>query len=326
MSESCSSQSASIGEPIAGTAPEAQAWVVIEQPGPWGRQALLDSHLDPTLGRLLVEAAAGTGTTILLARHPDRLERSGAAEGPGGLVRNVWVAHTAPGDTRMRHGVTSDIDAIVTWDFAALAQGILPAFGTATREPVLFICTHSGRDQCCAIGGRALLTATLDGLDQHDRATVWESSHIGGHRFAPTALSLPAGTVFGRLSPGDIDRIRADESARIVAPANVRGRSAFPQPLQAAEIAVRVAADVIDRDVLDVLWVRDGRAMPVRPGHPTPTATALLAEVRHVDGRAWHVSLRRHELAATRAESCGGEQASAHAWRAEGVSACRPWA
>jgi hypothetical protein len=37
MMTACSDISSALSEPLAGTAPEAACWVVLEQPGPWGR-------------------------------------------------------------------------------------------------------------------------------------------------------------------------------------------------------------------------------------------------------------------------------------------------
>ena len=334
MSQRCSAGSLAADEPLAGTAPVAQSWIIIEQPGPWGRQALTDSRLDAELGAALKVASADSGTTVLLARHPDRLERDlhGGEQGQDqplehgeGSVRNIWVAHTAPGDTRMRHGVTRDLSQMGSWDLSAIAHGSLPPFGVSVKEPVLFVCTHSGRDQCCAVLGRSLLSAVLDRLPPDERATVWEVSHIGGHRFAPTALSLPSGAVYGRLEVDDVLRIRDDDARRIVSTHNYRGRTAFPQPLQVAEIAVRDVAGVLDRDVLDVLTIRDGRAIPVKPSGELPETTALQVEVRHVDGRAWQVTVNRESLPTSRAESCGGEPLDALVWRASGVSEATRW-
>ena len=329
MTLSCSAGSLAAAEPLAGTAPVAQSWIIIEQPGPWGRQALTNSRLDADLGAALKAASADSGTTVLLARHPDRLERDlrGGAllEQPQDAARNIWVAHTAPGDTRMRHGVTGEVSQIGSWDLSAIAHGSLPPFGVSVKDPTLFICTHSGRDQCCAVHGRALLAATLDRLPSGDRAKVWEVSHIGGHRFAPTALSLPSGAVYGRLDVDDVLRIRNDDARRNVSTLNYRGRTAFPQPLQVAEIAIRDMAGVLDRDVLDVLLIRDGRAIPVKPGGPLPDAAALQLEVRHVDGRSWQVAVCREALPTGRAESCGGDQLDALVWRSSGVSEAARW-
>lgn len=66
----------------------------------------------------------------------------------------------------------------------------------ARRMSHLLICTHGARDTCCgALGTR--LAAGLEALSPG--MTLWRTSHLGAHRFAPTALILPSGTMWGRL-------------------------------------------------------------------------------------------------------------------------------
>jgi len=302
----CSLESLAVDEPLAGTAQVAQCWLIIEQPGPWGSNALLESTIDPVLGQLLIERSEGTGTSILLARHPDRTDRTHNEH-------NVWVVHTSPGDCWMRHGLIRDLSELATWDFSAMAQGQLPPIGTKAADPTMFICTHSGRDACCAIHGRALISAVHAALPAEVRSTVWECSHLGGHRFAPTALTIPSGAVWGRLSPERALEIHADAFAREITAESYRGRSAWPQPLQAAEAHVRREIGVRSENSLDVLWVIDDRAVPVRPGVRFENLAQLMAEVRHDDGRSWRVTVRTAEISA-RAESCGKEPVTGTAW------------
>ena len=312
----CSEASLAIGEPLPGTAPTAQCWIVIEQPGPWGRPALADSRLDPEVGRALQAAMAQTGTRILLARRGDRREISGG--------RRLWVAHTAPGTAVLREGEIEDVRELLDWDLAAMAAGSLPEFGRVSAQPVLFICTHGKRDVCCATKGRAVIDTTLPLLDDAARERLWECSHLGGHRFAPTALALPAGAVFGRVTSqvaaAILERGPMDEAARTC----YRGRSSFPPPMQAAEARVRAELEAAP-DALDVLWVRGDRAIPVPPGDDLPGIASMLAEVRHVDGRAWRVSVRQEPLEAPRAESCGAEPVLGHRWQAIEFAPAPDW-
>ena len=303
---SCSQESLDVDERLAGTAQVAQCWVIIEQPGPWGSQALLDSTIDPVLGQQLIERAEGTGTSILLARHPDRTDRTLAEH-------NVWVVHTSPGDCWMRHGLIRDLTELATWDYSAMAQGQLPPIGTKVADPTMFICTHSGRDACCAIHGRALISAVHEALPHEVRTSVWECSHLGGHRFAPTALTIPSGAVWGRLSVDRALEIHADAMARTITTDSYRGRSAWPAPLQVAEAQVRGAIGEVSENALDVLWVIDDRAMPVRPGVRFENLAQLMAEVRHRDGRAWRVTVRTQEIA-PRSESCGKDAVPGTGW------------
>ncbi|OEV07469.1 sucrase ferredoxin, partial [Streptomyces nanshensis] len=54
----CATASRDLAEPLAGTAATARTWLLIEQPGPWGRKALTQSRLDPDLGQALDAAAS----------------------------------------------------------------------------------------------------------------------------------------------------------------------------------------------------------------------------------------------------------------------------
>ena len=315
----CSVASALVGEPLAGTAPTASAWIVVEEPGPWGRDALADSGLpDPV--REVLQAAKAAGLGVLLARHPDRLGRSATGD------RHVWVARSAAGGMLLRHDVLPSLDSLADWDLAALAAGSLPALGSVSRDPLLLVCTHGKRDQCCAVNGRSLMSSVLDLVP--DRLAVWECSHVGGHRFSPVTVSLPSGIVHGRWTAQEAARVVSGHRDGQVVVDRLRGRSSFPAPLQAADVAVRAAAGILGYDDLDVLVVHDDRAVPVDLGWAVPTGAADL-EVRHVDGRAWRVTVAHvagsPEGDARRPESCGAEPGPVHSWLVTDLAATDPW-
>lgn len=65
----------------------------------------------------------------------------------------------------------------------------------------VLVCTHGGRDACCGtLGTRLALSLPELGTGVH----IWRTSHTGGHRFAPTALLLPEGTMWAYL---DVERL-----------------------------------------------------------------------------------------------------------------------
>ncbi len=314
----CSVEATRIGEPLPGTAPLARGWIVLEHPGPWGRDAVADSDL-PEAVRAHLLSAKEHGLTVLLARRPDRPGRVRAD------ATQVWVARSAPGGLRMRRGTLTDLSALLHWDLAAIAAGALPAFGEATDEPLLLVCTHSRRDRCCAVYGRALVSALLAAQAEAgtDAPQVWECSHIGGHRFTPVTLTLPSGAVHGRLEPADAAALLSAVGAGRVLPGHLRGRSALPAPLQAAEVAVRLMTGLDADDDLDVLQVIDGRALPSHLLAPFTDDES--AEVRHRDGRAWRVEVHRRELAEPRPESCGKEALLGSAWECDDPVVTTPW-
>jgi hypothetical protein len=317
---SCSADALAAHEPLAGTAPLATAWIVIEQAGPWGREALLDSHLDDSVGRHL-SAAKGSGVTALLARHPDRPQKAGNAE------RNVWIARSAPGGMLLRHGLMADVDEIADWDLAAIAAGHLPAFGTIDRRPLTLVCTHSGRDLCCAVHGRALFNELIGRVPAHQRSLLWESSHIGGHRFAPVSLTLPSGAVHGRLDLATASAVLERAPLGEVVLDSLRGRSSLMPPCQVATIEVQRRYSVPVLDDLDVLRVVDDRVVPMLPGSTLPPGQRhVAAEVRHRDGRAWRATLVARDLDRLRLESCGKEPVTGIAWTCVELEATSPWA
>ena len=60
---------------------------------------------------------------------------------------------------------------------------------------MLLVCTNGKRDECCALLGRPIAQRCAPGAP----GRVWESNHLGGHRFAPTVTLLPHGTMHGQL-------------------------------------------------------------------------------------------------------------------------------
>ncbi len=308
-------------EPLAGTAPTARAWIILEQPGPWGRDALLDSHLDRELGRHLEEAKS-RGVTTLLARHPDRPERSGSA------LRHAWIARTAAGGMLLRRGELDGLGEVRQWDLDALARGELPPFGAVESRPWLFVCTHSGRDRCCAVHGRALTATLMQRARSEQRERIWECSHVGGHRFAPVTLSLPSGAVHGRLDADEALEVldRADRGSVLLS--RLRGRSCFSPACQAAAIAVQQAAGIEGVDELDVLAVIGDRAVPATMAGPAPldgSDAHVLVEVRHRGGRAWRVRLESVPLEGLRPESCGADPLQGRTWTCTAIADTTPW-
>jgi hypothetical protein len=66
----------------------------------------------------------------------------------------------------------------------------------------IVVCTHGTRDRCCGRLGMAL-ALRLDrwAKERAPGVRVWRTSHLGGHRFAPTMVDLPSGRCWGHLDP-----------------------------------------------------------------------------------------------------------------------------
>lgn len=251
----CSTFSARLSEPLAGTAPVAASWLAVEQPGPWGARALTESHLDQDLGAQLGQRAEGTGVRIALIRRVGHHALTGA-DAP----RRVLICDTRPGTAAVRSFTVTDPRELLDLDLSALGSGRLEA-GEPHPDPLLLVCTNGKRDRCCASLGRSLaLELTESGA--LPGAEVWEADHLGGHRFAPTALVLPTGYVYGRLDAATATAA-VDAAARgRVAAEHARGRSTWSRPGQAADLALRAELQDFDADSVRVVGERrldDGR-------------------------------------------------------------------
>ncbi|MFI0790132.1 sucrase ferredoxin [Streptomyces lydicus] len=255
----CATASLEAAEPLAGTAATARTWLLVEQTGPWGAKALTASHLDPALGRALEAAAKGTGVRVALIRRPGR-----HADRHGATRHRLFLAHTAPGRSWIRTTSVADPQAALGLDFAALGAGEHGnLWERYTGEPLVLVCTNGKRDRCCALLGRPL-AAELAAAGTE----VWEVTHIGGHRFAPTLFVLPYGYAYGRSSLSlATDAVAAARDGRIALD-HCRGRSTWDRPAQAADLAVRELLREDRADVLDV--VRTDRVPPQPPPPHAP--------------------------------------------------------
>ena len=263
---SCSALSRAAGESPAGTAAIASTWLCLEQPGPWGRDALTDSHLDTGLGAELSARAAGTGVRVVLirrpGRHPDRHRPT---------PRRVFLAHTAPGRSFLRTATLVEPKHLLDMDFAAAGAGSPAGFGAPAEGRLLLVCTNGRRDVCCAVRGRPVAQE----LAAAQGDAVWEATHLGGHRFAPTALLLPTGYAYAGVDVAAGSALLASPGVVV---AGCRGRSTWPAAGQAAELAVRELTNTVDPDVLRV------RA-------PERVDEEWRVVVVHDDGRAWRVTV-----------------------------------
>lgn len=261
----CSEMSRVVGEPLAGSAPEARLWVLVEQSGPWGRDAVVESDLGLETGRALKEWSADQPVRLGLIRRPGRHPGDGTVSRP----RTVLLARSDPDHSWLRAESMSDPRELLNLDPAQLLT--LPA-DPRPHPRLLLVCTHSKRDQCCALKGRILaerLATTFDG-------DVWETSHLGGHRFAPTLVSLPDGYLYG------------GPDAETLSTRACRGRSTLSADGQVAEIAA-----------LEHFGLRSPRALEVTDrgsGHWL---------VRAPDGRSLTIAVTSSDSPVERQESCG---------------------
>lgn len=275
-----------------GTAAAATFFVVVEQAGPWGRVVARESHLPEGLGVELDARAGALGGRFMLIRRPGQhADRSGG--------HRVLLAHAGPDPASawLLAADVPDAGALLALDWSALAAGnrdlvqaSLP--GARTAPPSLLICTNGRRDVCCAVRGRPVAAAAASLAP--DR--VWEVSHTGGHRFAPTGILLPWGQYFARLDASSTQLVLAASREghlpqQLLGPRHDRGRSGLPAPAQVAESFVRALTS-------------ETRLTNLAAGAATADGQRHLVPVHHADGRRWLIEVKRGPTGSRAPESC----------------------
>lgn len=124
-------------------------------------------------------------------------------------------------------------DDLLAVDFAGDLES-----GSRSRldHPLFVVCTHGKRDRCCARYGRPLYEEIRD---QADEDWAWQSTHVGGDRFAGNLVCLPQGLYFGRVGRADVWPLLEDYLAGRIYLDRFRGRSCHSFPVQVAERAAR---------------------------------------------------------------------------------------
>jgi hypothetical protein len=213
-------------ESQAGTASTVRAFLLLENPGPWGESALRDARLPDGLGEELTARTAAARVRVLLIRRPGR-------QVPSDTLR-VFAAYAHHAEPWLETTLLTDVHQVHDLDVEALGSGRSPGL-TPHADPVFAVCTHGRHDTCCAERGRPVAAALAA---RHPEET-WEISHIGGDRFAANALFLPHGLYYGRLDAGSAIDVANGHLGGRLSLDHLRGRSGLGTPLQFAEIALR---------------------------------------------------------------------------------------
>jgi len=222
----CSASSLDSGEALAGTATLASRWLLLEVRKAWARD--VEETVLPAPAAARAEAFAGR---VQLIRRPERRAGPALAFVAESLESGGTLVEAAPGE------------------------------GTVDG-PLFLVCCHGRRDPCCARLGTPVFDALRALLP--DRS-VWQSSHLGGHRFAANVLVLPAGILLGRVRPQDAERVVADVAAGRIPLDLYRGRTLYPPEAQAADAAVRERLGLTGLDAVRLVAAASGQVRLATP-------------------------------------------------------------
>jgi hypothetical protein len=235
----CADLSRENDEPLAATASRIDHWFLVEYRGLWTRDALPGSGLtDQVKQHLRQQVASVPHARLLFVRRPDR-------RGSPRLL--AFTAASRPGETRVTRTEFEQYEDL---------RGVELRAGAEIDHPLFLVCTHGKHDPCCARYGRPLYEALRDELEPE---WAWQSSHIGGDRFAGNLVCLPDGLYYGRVDRDEAGSVLDAHFERRIVLDHYRGRSIYTFAVQAAERWLREQYDRTGIDDLTLAHVERGQ-------------------------------------------------------------------
>jgi len=257
-----------------------RSWLLIEHPEAWARDVadtVLARAFPPESRRELAELRRRHGLRPLLIRRAGY--RAGVPR-----RRTILLGGVHPGRRWLERLEIRDLRELADLDLAAVADG-RGGLGEPVAGPLFGVCTHGTKDMCCATLGRPVAGA----LAAAAPGRVWETTHLGGDRFAGNVLVLPAGFLYGHVTATSAARLAAAAADGRVLPELLRGRTSVGMRAQVAEIAVRRITGLHGVDEVEPLAEEADGLVVVRAGD-----------------RRMGVRLDRHPLGVCGTSRCAG--------------------
>lgn len=200
----CSQISKLSGEDPAGTASTADHWLIFELPQPWRKEMFTNDPLIAQLIPLIKKLFIWRGILVRpIAIAPDRTY----SEPHLTRVIHYWRPQKSFAQySKLEYLIpkeNKDEFAIALLHHLSGKKNKLYQFEQYLQPTQqirdLFICTHTQVDLACGRFGTPLYRQLRKNYAQQDQLRIWQSTHFGGHQFAPTLLDLPIGQFWGHL-------------------------------------------------------------------------------------------------------------------------------
>jgi hypothetical protein len=248
----CSDISLQAGEQLFGTATQTRVYLLLEHNHVFGAKAIEASSLSPEVKERLASFSATDKTTkTLLIRRWSALPELGI---------RFFIALARERDPVLFEFIFKDYEDFLSLDIAAVLEDDPQYLRSRRVQPLILVCTNGRRDACCARKGLPVLDALHNAAHDEGQSSVWQSSHIGGHRYAANVIFLPHGLLYGRVETDSAPNILHAYQLSQLYPDNLRGRTCYPEAAQVADYYLRQQTQALGLDDFHLLDER-----PVAP-------------------------------------------------------------
>jgi hypothetical protein len=224
----CSQLSRSVEENTFGTASVGEVWLLIEYTEPWGPHALNDSGLSREVKNYLNQLIRRIPRSRLLFIKQERRKQS---------KFSFFIIRARERNPFIVRFVLDDYEKLREryLDVAAVAAGEKTADVETVTDPLYLVCTHGKRDKCCAKFGFPVYKSLRERRD----GQVWQSSHVGGDRFAANLLCFPHGLFYAHMTEESAQLVAGSYEQQQIVLERFRGRACYPYPVQSADFFIR---------------------------------------------------------------------------------------
>ncbi|BAY10170.1 sucrase ferredoxin [Calothrix sp. NIES-2098] len=192
----CALESRYVGEDPIANAYNFDFFVMIECPTPWRKQAFNSKQVPENLRSLVDEFNDSNLTVEFLLIYNEQLQQPNTTRV---LIFRKPIGF-AQGYSQYEFSL-SDITEVAPIIKQCLTDNNLDKYSQESTIRDIFICTHGSQDKCCARFGNPFYRQAKKIVQDlgMDSVRVWQSSHFGGHRFAPTAIDFPEARYYAWL-------------------------------------------------------------------------------------------------------------------------------
>lgn len=289
----CALASPDAGEGLFGSAAaDTEVWLVLEYDAPWAPKPLEAPELLPAP---IAEQMASWLADVPKSRH-QFIRRPGR---PAGAPFSFYVGCSRERAPWMVEIPLTSYEELRDLDLASILRDEAAPGGRRVDRPLHLVCTHGKRDRCCARWGVPLYQALADAVPD----AAWQTTHLGGHRFAANVLSLPHGISYGQVTPEEAPALsEAHRAGLFYDLSRLRGRTCYGRPAQAAEYFLRRESG--DRALEGLTLVSS-----------EPSGEASWRVTFEAGGAPRTIGVALEETGRLRPSSCGGEPEPAARFR-----------
>jgi len=213
----CSEVSKAYGEDPIGTAITARQWLFIEVPQPWAKNPWLDQDKGLLALFQRIENQLKLWKSLrILAIAPDK---AASTKDKRHVFFYEQSQPPAAAYRQQRYHIPIEqlCDLVQALIFQPQQLSQFDSYSLPS-DRALFVCTHTRYDLACGRFGTPLYRllrsqyaksySSSEGRDDADNSlSVWQTTHFGGHNFAPTLIDFPMGHFWGHLEPDILDTL-----------------------------------------------------------------------------------------------------------------------